>query len=494
MDKKKWLIIGGSAAGTALVALVVGSIVLANTPSALILRATANTISDARKIEAFSVAEDVANGGSIAVSANLDSIANDDLYAEAKVYTDAKNMKGAYEVTLTEDDDVVLNTRIMYNQDRFAFTCPELFDGTYGVTYKSLEKNMPGSIFDPDEETDYALSDEQFEYFLHFNDTVKNDKKLEDDISKMELKYRQLLIKTLVKYAEVGRGSKTITVGGEKLPCTVITLSLDEESLALVFKDIVDYAKEDKDLEKLVNRIASTGAYDDDPDEYVDRFYDSLDDFEDNLEELEDQDINLQADCYITKSGRRLARLDAEFEVNDESMEMSLVLGKNVSKTKEMSFTATMKGSTKETYSIVYSVDTDNSSAYEAEFKIEHTRERSTSTREDKATIKVEWDRKGGDFEIKYKNARNSDFVLKGNLLQKGDKYIFLLTNIRLDGTAVPYVKSLDLTITVDKKDPAPNVPSRFTDITTMDERDFKHLTEDIEDGIEKIEEEYFDR
>ena len=71
MDKKKLLIIGGSAAGTALVALAVGSIVLANTPSALILRATANTISDARKIEAFSVAEDVANGGSIAVSARV---------------------------------------------------------------------------------------------------------------------------------------------------------------------------------------------------------------------------------------------------------------------------------------------------------------------------------------------------------------------------------------------------------------------------------------
>jgi len=83
---------------------------------------------------------------------------------------------------------------------------------------------------------------------------------------------------------------------------------------------------------------------------------------------------------------------------------------------------------------------------------------------------------------------------LKGSLLLKGDTYTFVLSNIRVGGTAVPYVKSLDLTIKVDKHDPAPNVPGRFTEITTMNERDFKHLTEDIEEGIEKIQEKYFDR
>lgn len=494
MDKKKMLIIGGSAAGTALVALVAGSIILSNRPSALILRATANTISDARKIEAFSVAEDVANGGSIAVSANLDSIANDDLYAQAKIYCDADNLKSAYEMTLKEDDDVVLNSRIVCNQDKIVMTCPELFDGSYGVTYKNLQKNLPGSIFDPDEETDYSLTDEQFEYFMNLNDTVKQDKNLEDDLSRMELKYRQLLVKTMIKYAEVGKGSKTITVAGEKLSCTVITLSLDEDSLPLVFQDIIDYANNDKDLEKFVNRLANNGAYADDPEEFVDDFYNGLEDFEDSLEELKDTDIDIQLDCYITKSGRRLARLDAEFEVEDESMEMSLVLGKNVSTTKEMSLTATMKGSTKETYSIVYSVEEDSTSAYEAEFEIKHTRERSTYTNNDKANIKIEWDRRAGDFELKCKDEDGEAFVIKGNLLQKGDKYIFLLTNIRSGGTAVPYVKSLDLTITIDKKDPIPKAPGRYTEITTMNERDFKHFTEDIEDGIEKIKEEYFDR
>ena len=86
MDKKKRvLIIGGSAGAAALVALIVVTIVLANRPSALIVRGLVNTISDAKRIEVFDVADDVANGGSIAVSANLDKFANDDVTVEAKL-------------------------------------------------------------------------------------------------------------------------------------------------------------------------------------------------------------------------------------------------------------------------------------------------------------------------------------------------------------------------------------------------------------------------
>ena len=488
MDKKKGLIIGGSVAGAALVALVVTSLVLANTPNALIVRAAANTISDAKRIEIIDLADDVANGGSIAVSANLDKLANDDVYAEAKIYTDAANLKSAYELTLTEDNEVILNSKAMFNEDKFAFSCPELFDGTYGVNYKNLAKNLPGSIFDPDEETDYSLEDEQYEHFLNLKETVKNDKNLQRDITAMSAKYRQVAIKAFVKHAEVGRGSKTITVGGEKINCTVITLTLDEEALAAATRDIIEYANNDKDLEKLIYRIAANSTYED-PDDYVDNFYDSLDEMDDGLDALEDEDIELSMDFYITKSGRRLARLDAEFEVDKERTEVSILLGKNIATSKEISLTAS--NSDGDTYSITYSVKEDSSKAYEAE--LEFVEGDTRYGYEDKIVFKVEWDKKSGDFEFKYKGDYDN-IVIKGNLLQKGDRYIFELTNIRSGSTPVPYVKSLELTITIDRHDRMPNVPARYTDITTMNERDFKHLTEDIEDGIDKIQEEYFDK
>ena len=404
MDKKKRvLIIGGSAGAAALVALIVVTIVLANRPSALIVRGLVNTISDAKKIEVFDVADDVANGGSIAVSANLDKFANDDVTVEAKLYTDMDSLKGGYEMTVAEDDETVLQARVLCNENKYVFMCPELVDGAYGVNYKTLAKNLPGSIFDPDEETDYSLTEEQFDYFLNLKDTVKDNKNLERDIDNMSSKYRKLIVEKLVKYAEVGRSSKTITAGGEKIHCTVVSLSIDQDALALAITDVVEYAMEDKDLEKLLGRVAANGSYYDEPDEIIDEFYDSLDEILDNIDTLTEEDIEINLDFYITSSGRRIAQVDAEFEIDNEETDLSIVLGKNVSTSKEMSITAKNK-SYNESYSIVYSVKENSSRLYEAELKISEKRGTGDRAKSYETKIGVEWDRKSGDFELKYKD------------------------------------------------------------------------------------------
>ena len=109
-----------------------------------------------------------------------------------------------------------------------------------------------------------------------------------------------------------------------------------------------------------------------------------------------------------------------------------------------------------------------------------------------KTTVKVDWDRRKGDFSLKYQD-KWDDYVVKGTLLEKGDTYTFVLNNIREDGEAVPNIKSLELTVTVDRHDSMPTIPVNYTEITKMSERDFKHFTEDIEDGIEDLWNEYFD-
>ena len=491
MEKnKKVLIIGGSIGAAALLALIIVSVALASTPKALVIRGIANTLSDAQRIEAVSVAEDVANGGSIAVSANLDEVAKDDLTVEAKLYSDAKRLKGAFELTASEDKDKVLQAKVMYNQDKIAFSAPQIVDGTYGVNLKKLGKNLPGSIFDPDEETDYSLSDDQFEYFLNMKDTVKNDKTLSRDIEAMANKYRKLFIERLIKHSEVKKSGKTITVGGDKIPCTVITASIDEDGLAELTQDMVDYANNDKDLEKLVRRVAANGSYRDDPDEYVDKFFDALDDIEDSIDKIEDSEIDIQIDFYITRSGRRLAQLDLDVEYGKQELEASLVLGKNVAKAKEISLEYEEKSSGK-AYSIEYTVKEDNNKLYDAEIEITETRVRRSKTTEKKSEFRIKWDKRAGDFELKG-NANDDQYSIKGNLKQKGDRYIFVLGKIMNDGEAVPYVKDLELTITIDRHDPTPNVPGRFTEITKMDERDFKHFTKDIEEGTKELWDEYF--
>lgn len=492
MDKnKKTLIIGASAGAAALVTLIVVSIVLANRPSALIARAIANTISDAKRIELFDVTEDVINGGSVAVSADLGKLAKDDLYVQAKVYMDAKNTKGAYEMTVSEDNEKILQGSILFNQDKAALKCPEILDGTYGINLKNLKKNLQGSIFDPDEETDYSMDDDQFAYFMNLHETIKNDKNLENDVSKMSAKYRQLFIEKLIKYSSVSRSSKTITAGGEKIPCTVVSVKVDEEALNSIAQSLIDYANNDKDLEKLLFRVASNGALRDDPDEYIDMFFDNLDDIGEQIEEMGDEGIEFQFDFYITKSGRRLAQLDAELEYGKDDMKASLVLGKDVSRSKEISLIAKEK-QTGETFEIIYTVNENSSSAYEAEIKIGTEAKRGSSRGNDMTKIKIEWDRRKGDFSLKY-NARYDSLVLKGSLLEKGDTYVFVLTNLRNGSEAVPNVKSLGLTVVIDRHDAAPGIPGNYTEITKMDKREFKHFTEDITDGLQELWDEYFE-
>lgn len=507
MDKnKKTLIIGGSAGAAALAALIIISLALANSPSALIVRAVANTISDAKRIELFDVADDVANGGSVAVSANLDKFTKDDISVQAKVYSDTKNLKGAYEMTVKDDDDNILQANILFNQDNLVFKCPGILDGAYGVNLKKLSKNLPGSIFDPEEETDYSISEEQFDYFMNLHDSIKNDRNLEQDISDMGAKYRKLFIEKLVKYGSVSKSSKTVTIGGDKIPCTVVSLKIDEDAMNLVIQDLVDYANNDKELEKLLYRVASNGSLYEDPDEYVDRFFDTLDDIEDEIEDMGDEGLDIQLDFFITKSGRRLAQVNAELEYGKDDVEVTLLLGKDVSRSREISLTAKEKRS-EEAYSITYKVKEDSSRLYEAEIEIEETSkvyvrydydggsgqdDGDYDLKTNTTNIEVEWDRRKGDFQLEIED-KWTEYVIKGTLLEKGDKYIFVLTNLRADGEAVPKVKSLGLTITVDRHDPVPNVSGRYTEITTMDKRDFKHFTEDIEDGFKEIWDEYFD-
>ena len=95
----------------------------------------------------------------------------DDVKVDAKYYSDIKDLKGAFNMTWTEDDETFLQTDIRYNDKSVTVSAPEFFDGTYGVDLGKLEKNLPGSIFDPDEETDYSLDDDEFEFeFLNMDD------------------------------------------------------------------------------------------------------------------------------------------------------------------------------------------------------------------------------------------------------------------------------------------------------------------------------------
>ena len=492
MDKKKlYIIVGSAVAGTLLIVGIVAAI-LSNRPSALLGSAAVNTAKDVRKVQLFQTAERVANGGSVAISANLDKYA-DDISIQGKVYTDAKNARGAYEMTIYNDDDVMVQPRIYYGKDSLVATCPELFEGAYGINFKKLDKNLPDSIFDPDEDTDFSLPEGLYDYLMGLSENTKGNDALKRDLAKAATRYEKFMIQTIFKYADVEKSSDKIKVGGENISCTVITINVDEDALVQIMQDLIDYINNDKSLEDLLTRyfeampntslIYGYGNYD--AEDMVDDFYDSIDDLEDSLDYIEDMKIDLEGVFYITKSGKRIAQMEFDFDVNGEKTEVEIVLGKNIANTKEMSLS--VKTNDDYEMSIEYEVEEDNAKAFEAEIKVSYKDYWDDNTYK----MSISWDKKSGDFEYKVKGEYD-DFALEGNLLKKGDKYIFVLEKIKNNGTSINDIDDLELTITVDTRDPAPKAPSRYTDIVLMDEDDFEDLSDEIRDGIEDIEDEFF--
>ena len=331
----------------------------------------------------------------------------------------------------------------------------------------------------------------QFEYFKNINNTLKNDKGLQKEYVKVTQKYQKLFINKVLQYAEVKKAGKDISVGGEKLGCTVITVNLDEDAVASIFRDIIAEAKEDKALESVVTKMAANYSFRDDPEDIVEKFYDSLDDAEEDIDKIEDQAIEITFDFYITKSGKRMARVDMEAEVGNQAVEASLILGKNVATSKEIAFEY-KDSKTNAGYSISYEVKENTNKKYEATIEIEETKARRNTTSTTEQRIRIEWDKKTTDFDLKYTDARAREYAVKGQLKQKGDTYSFLLLKLINRGQTVPQVKSLELTIVVDRHDGTPNAPGKFTEITKMEERDFKHLADDISDGFKDFKKDYF--
>ena len=167
-----------------------------------------------------------------------------------------------------------------------------------------------------------------------------------------------------------------------------------------------------------------------------------------------------------------------------------LILGKTVAKSKEISFEYEEKNG--EAYSIEYKVKEDSAKLYQAEIEIEETTVRRSKTTTKESKIKIEWDKRSGEFSLKSKDYKDRESGIKGTLNKKGDRYIFVLEKLTSRGKAVSTVKSLELTVTIDRHDPTPNVPGNFTEITKMDERDFKRLSNDLNDGFQDLWKDYF--
>jgi|GEM_PF-3578667 len=531
---KKILIIAGCAVGALAIAGGITAAIVMNTPESLLVRAAANTAKDIKNLEWYKLMDDVANGGSVEISANLAPVMEDgdDLYVDAKFYEDASKGNGALVVSaLDEDKETIVSFNAAYDKNALTLSCPEADDEVYGFDLKNIEDNIEDSPFDPEsydpyDYSNYGSNSYKYaifgQYLMNLGSNIEADTKLQDMAEKLEEKYRNLFIKELIEESDVTKSSETITCGSDKISCTVVTVEFDEEQFGNIMLGIVEYAQDDKELEEYIDLISANA--DSENLEISDEFYDMLDELEDGIEEdMDNSEVDLCAKFYISKSGTKLvkAEIEAEAVTSDEyygeetsNVSISLELGKKLDGVGEKSLTVETEV-TREGYNdsglveISYEIEQNDSTAYAATLTL--STEDSTSwddgyepyENQNEFSFEFNWDKKSGDLTIEYEGEKSEwqdsapYFILEANMLDNGDTRTIILEDMEYesgysydyqdDGDPFNNIGDFEFTIVLDRNDKAPAPAKNFTELTELDEDEIDEILEDIDKEIEDI-------
>ena len=489
--KKKSVIAGAVAAGIFLLIIVLCA-AASNNPKNLVLGALSNTANDISRIELVDYANRLVNGGSVTVTGSLKPVSGKDAELGLKVYSDFSHMRFATTAAIKEDKTVAASFRGIFNGNDLSLESPQISNKPYGVSIKNLASNLPKSIFNPETgDEDLKLDKNLYEYCLKLGKTIANDKALATEYKRLKSSYERRIVNALLDNARVTKGSDKITAGGQQLSCTVVTLDFDRKSLADTVSEIVAQAKHDKDLEQFLLKFYANYDYGiKDADDKVDDFYESLDTFK---RKVKDYDGDMTVWIYITKSGKRIARIDVDTDGkassgNRVAYEMSLDLGRSVINSEEISFS--LDQSTGRSLNVSYSVRQNDKTAYKASIKMTETAKNGKVRYNSGLSFK--WDKRGGGYTLSME-ANGSLLNLEGKLSKKGNVYGFTLENLDATGRYNSVTKGLTapisdygLKVTFNGSDRAPN-PARYQEITKMSAEDYKTLRSDAKKAYGEV-------
>lgn len=491
--KKKTVIALAVTAGLIL-CIIIMAISAANNPKRLVADALMNTSNDVKGMYLVDYANRLVNGGSVAVTGSLKPVSGKDANAELMVYTDFSRMRFAALGKITEGKTVHYDIRSAFNGNDISVECPQIVKKPYGVSLKQLPANLPRSIFNPERDGDKVEINKNFyDYLTRLYKTVSNDKSLANEAKRLKLDYQKRIVTALMNNARIAKSSDKISISGQQLSCTVVTLDFDRKTLSDAVSEFVTAAKHDKKLESFLLKCYSN--YDfgiKDADDMVDDFYARLDSLK---RAVKDYDGDLTIWFYITKSGKRIARINIDTDgKNDDgkrvSYEMSLELGKNVKTAEEITFE--FDSSEGDSVDVTYSVRQNDRKAYKASVGVKYD---FAHGREGSSGISFKWDKKGGGYTLSLdQNGRITS--IEGKLAAKGDTYVFSVENIDTSrGTFTDSygnkISDYGIRVTFDKSDRSFN-PSRYVEVTKLSYEDYQTLKSSFKKGFSDIKDTWF--
>ena len=453
------------------------------TPVAKAMTGIRKSVEALEKNEYASVAKNVSEAGSMTVSVDLSKLADligTEVPAKIEIssYSSLKNYKAALEIDGQLKNKSILHGTLTFSDEEIAVACEQILGKkNYSLSFKDLAKNLPKSIFDPDSDTDYALPEELYEWLTGLkNGPITPMKEIVSDAKPLVEKVAKLLKTSIEKNADITKESETISIGEADVKTNAVTIKMNGKQAAAVVTDVLKWAKSDKDLKDLINKVITTYGpllemEEDDIEEFFENFYDSIDETLEEAEDVEADSLNLTVVLYTNKSNGQLVK--AEITSKDDYGKTTYTL-EGGPDWKDPTYCAfTMKDPYSKN-SVTYTVEENTKSQFTAKIKV---KEDSDTT----MTATYSWDKSSGDLRI---SSTEADFKLTGTMTQKGKVTTIELKKLEV-GRYIS-VKDLGTTITLNESAKLPSI-SKTTEVVKLSEDDIEALIEDVQEAIQDL-------
>lgn len=462
--------------------------IILNTPEVVAANALKGFVQDFGERDEFETVSNMFEKGSMEASMS-EIIVNDenvmeDIAVSGKLYFSPK----AYmlENLKVESEMINLNGTIYISEEMFYIKEEEIVDEAFGGKYSEIADQLRDSIFAPDSGSDFAIPEEVFDPMVEALENVEDDK-MAKDAEKVIKKYVEKLFDVIVDHAEFESENDEVKVGGEKTAVRVVSITITPEILANIIVDYYEFAVEDDDLVKFLEKYEEDfQVIADNIDEgmtMAEIYEEALEELEDQVDEMADEleeegdDSKVVLEIVTPRLSSKLLQLTLKA---DKEKVFTLDVGKDgIKKTDRISISVEGQKD-----AILYEIEQNDNKAYKATLEVADQKI---------ATIKV--DRAKDKFDISV-GPEGQEFSVSGSIKKNGKTTTIGLEEITYveqeyvydDGDwyghyeDVEYVIETDLEIIIKESDKIPAAPKDYTSIDEITEDDIYEWAEKIED------------
>lgn len=469
----KKLIIIAIAALLALGGVVGTTVGINNSPKVVAMKAITNAVEDFTKRDEIAPILNAMNGGSLSFKVEGDEM-EDIIGSEGKVEVSGKIYMNLDKEAVMLDEfvldmaDISLSGQAYMSRDLLYITNKEILDGTYGLERGSLVKNLRKSVFAPDSDTEYAMSEEDFETLEEFCELMddKVDVKMQKDLQKVYERYMKKAWKLVGEYAEFESETDTVRINGDRKKARMITMTLDDKAVSMIAEEMMEYLVDDEDLADMIeeygDRFAETLKSVYHIDDLSEEYDDLLDRIEENMDEVIDSiEASMTEDLVVTivtpPASSDLLMMSVKY---DNSEMIKLEIGhEGIRKTD--CITVKIDGS-----EISYVIEEDSRKTFEAKLMSNN------------ATVaSIEIDRSRDEFELDL----GGEFVLEGDWNSKGKKTNIVVDTLKIDGERYG---DINLELVLNESDRMPSRAKKVVSVFAIDEEDVEAWGERINDML----------